>query len=73
MEVPPRQSDIADLLAVRRAGVSTACGELQTAGAIRVRRGVTLLSDTAALRKASDFTRPQSSSPHNPDAFESLT
>ena len=47
-----RQSDLAALLSVRRAGVSTACGELQ--GAVRVRRGVIELTDIDALRKAAD-------------------
>lgn len=47
-----RQTDLAELLSVRRAGVSTACGELQ--GAVRVRRGVIELTDIDALRKAAD-------------------
>lgn len=51
-EVTLRQSDIADLLAVRRAGISTAAGELQAIGAIRVRRAAILLSDMAALQRA---------------------
>ncbi|WP_395944846.1 Crp/Fnr family transcriptional regulator [Brevundimonas sp.] len=51
-ELTLRQSDLADLLAVRRAGVSAACGELQAARAIRVRRGVIVLSDPEALGAA---------------------
>lgn len=47
-----RQSDLAELLSVRRAGVSTACGELQAAGALRVRRGAIELVDLTALRAA---------------------
>ena len=45
-EVTLRQSDLADLLAVRRAGISTAAGE------IRVRRAAILLADMAALQRA---------------------
>jgi CRP-like cAMP-binding protein len=48
-EIPLRQSDIADLLAVRRAGISTAGGELQAAGAIRVGRAAIRLCDVDAL------------------------
>ncbi len=51
-EVTLRQSDLADLLAVRRAGISTAAGELRATGAIRVRRAAILLSDMAALQRA---------------------
>ena len=47
-----RQSDLAELLSVRRAGVSTACGELQ--GALRVRRGLIELTDIDALRTAAE-------------------
>ncbi|GLK49353.1 hypothetical protein GCM10017620_23260 [Brevundimonas intermedia] len=52
MEIPLRQSDIADLLAVRRAGISTAGGELQAAGAIRVGRAAIRLCDVDALSTA---------------------
>lgn len=51
-EIPLRQSDLADLLAVRRAGISTASGELQAAGAIRVGRASIRLLDLAALERA---------------------
>ncbi len=49
MEIPLRQSDIADLLAVRRAGISTAGGELQATGAIRVGRASIRLCDLGVL------------------------
>lgn len=45
-----RQSDIAALLAVRRAGVSAAGGELRARGAVRIRRGAVELTDIDALR-----------------------
>ena len=51
-EIPLRQSDIADLLAVRRAGISTAGGELQATGAIRVGRASISLCDIDALARA---------------------
>lgn len=57
-EIRLRQSDIADLLSVRRAGVSTACGELQAVRAIRVRRGAIVLSDISALRAAAERITP---------------
>jgi CRP-like cAMP-binding protein len=57
-EVRLRQSDLADLLAVRRAGVSTACSELQAVCAIRVRRGAVVLSDITALRAAAERITP---------------
>lgn len=47
-----RQSDLAELLSVRRAGVSTACGELHRA--LRVRRGLIELTDIDALRAAAE-------------------
>ena len=53
-----RQSDLAELLSVRRAGVSTASGELQAAGALRIRRGGVELIDPAALRAAATLTPP---------------
>lgn len=53
-----RQSELAALLAVRRAGVSNACGELQARGAIRLRRGVIELIDLDALRQPAAVTRP---------------
>lgn len=46
-----RQSDLADLMAVRRASVSTACTELCAAGALRLRRGAIQIADVEALRE----------------------
>lgn len=45
-----RQSDLADLMAVRRASISTAGAELVAARAIRVRRGAIQIADIDALR-----------------------
>jgi CRP-like cAMP-binding protein len=53
-----RQSDLAELLAVRRAGVSGACSELRAAGAARVRRGAVELLDLQALGRAARLTPP---------------
>jgi len=53
-----RQSELAALLSVRRAGVSNACGELQALGAIRLRRGVIELIDRDALSQVARFTPP---------------
>ena len=53
-----RQSDLAELLAVRRAGVSGACSELRAAGAARVRRGAVELLDLEALGRAARLTPP---------------
>jgi len=50
MEIPLRQSDIAGFLAVRRAGISTAGGELQAAGGIRVGRAAIRLCDLELLK-----------------------
>lgn len=46
-----RQSDLADLMSVRRASVSTACTELCAAGALRLRRGAIQIADVEALRE----------------------
>ena len=55
-----RQSDLAALLSVRRASVSTAGAELQATGAIRVRRGGVQIVDRETLERLvpRGFTRP---------------
>jgi len=50
--LPLRQSDLAALMSVRRASISTACSELHAAGAIRVRRAAIHVADIDALRLA---------------------
>ena len=50
--LPLRQSDLAALMSVRRASVSTACTELHAAGAIRLRRAAIHIADVDALRVA---------------------
>lgn len=47
-----RQSDLADLMAVRRASISVASTELCTTGAIRLRRGAVQIWDRQALAAA---------------------
>lgn len=47
-----RQSDLADLMSVRRASISTSCTELQALGAICLRRGAIQIIDVDALRNA---------------------
>ena len=49
--VSVRQSDLADLMSVRRASVSTACTELCATGALRLRRGAIQIVDIEALRE----------------------
>lgn len=58
-QVPLRQSDLADLMAVRRASISVASTELCVAGAIRLRRAAIQITDAHALAVAAQaFTRP---------------
>lgn len=53
-----RQSDLAELLHVRRAGVSNAAAALRAAGAVRLHRGGIEVADLAALATASGLTPP---------------
>ncbi|KJV42903.1 hypothetical protein VH88_03590 [Brevundimonas sp. KM4] len=46
-----RQTELSDLMAVRRASISTACTELCAAGAVRLRRGAIQIIDAGALRR----------------------
>lgn len=57
-KVALRQSDLADLLHVRRAGVSTAAAALRAAGAVRLHRGGIEVADVATLASASGLTPP---------------
>jgi CRP-like cAMP-binding protein len=54
-----RQSDLADLMAVRRASISTACTELHSIGAIRLRRGAIHIADIDPLRALVGAAIPQ--------------
>ncbi len=49
-----RQSDLADLMQVRRASISGACAALDDMGAIRLRRGALEIVDPDILRGMSD-------------------
>lgn len=49
-----RQSDLADLMQVRRASISGACAALDDIGAIRLRRGALEIVDPDILRGMSD-------------------
>lgn len=49
-----RQKELSDLMAVRRASISTACTELCAAGAVRLRRGAIQIIDAASLRRMTD-------------------
>ena len=51
-EVPLTQEFLAHMLGARRTTVTFAAGSLQSAGIIRVRRGVTLILDRPALERA---------------------
>ena len=53
-----RQSDLADLMAVRRASISVASTELCAAGAIRLRRGAVQICDRQAMAAAADAVTP---------------
>jgi CRP-like cAMP-binding protein len=66
LEIPLRQSDIADLLSVRRAGISTAGGELQAVGAIRVGRAAIRLCDLDALEKMAAVGSPREQATQSP-------
>lgn len=46
-----RQTELSDLMAVRRASISTACTELWAAGAVRLRRGAIQIIDPDTLRR----------------------
>lgn len=46
-----RQTELSDLMAVRRASISTACTELCAVGAVRLRRGAIQIIDADALRQ----------------------
>lgn len=46
-----RQTELSQLMAVRRASISTACTELCAAGAVRLRRGAIQIIDADALRR----------------------
>ena len=50
VDVPLCQSDIADMLSLRRTSVNAACQSLRQAGAIRTVRGRTIITDRGALR-----------------------
>jgi cell division protein FtsI/penicillin-binding protein 2 len=50
-QVSLRQSDLADLMAVRRASISVASTELCAAGAIRLRRAAIQILNSDALRR----------------------
>lgn len=49
-----RQSDLADLMQVRRASISGACAALDEIGAIRLRRGALEIVDPEILRRIGD-------------------
>lgn len=51
-----RQTELSQLMAVRRASISTACTELCAAGAVRLRRGAIQITDADALRRMTDAT-----------------
>lgn len=46
-----RQTELSQLMAVRRASISTACTELCAAGAVRLRRGAIQIIDPDTLRR----------------------
>jgi CRP-like cAMP-binding protein len=48
-EIAVTHEDLARMLALRRPGVTTALGELQTSGGLTLHRGRTLIADQAAL------------------------
>ena len=54
-----RQSDLAELLAVRRASISTACAELLEQGAVQLRRGAIRIADLDALRRIAGDVTPR--------------
>ncbi|WP_292044978.1 MULTISPECIES: Crp/Fnr family transcriptional regulator [unclassified Brevundimonas] len=53
-QISLRQSDLADLMAVRRASISVASTELCAAGAIRLRRAAIQVIDPDALRRLAE-------------------
>lgn len=53
-----RQTELSHLMAVRRASISTACTELCSAGAVRLRRGAIQIIDVVALRRTASDVHP---------------